>query len=205
MADYQALVLAAGLSRRMGRPKLAREWEGRPVLAWTVERIRRLLPDVGLVVVAPPSGPVLELARTLPVRTVINPTPEAGVGRSLAVGLGALAAAAALVFLGDEPDVSAAGVARVLEVSAAPDLDVVLPRYRGVPGHPVYVSRALWPELLQLTGDRGVRAVLDAWPPGRWRDVDVDDDAVADLDTEADWTAWTQRRRRAGAEEHGDA
>jgi molybdenum cofactor cytidylyltransferase len=195
MAEESVLVLAAGLARRMGQAKLARVWAGRPLLAWTVRRIQELLPGLETVLVVPPAGPVLEAALALSAERVINPEPEAGLGRSLAVGLAHLKADAAWVFLGDQPEISAHGVEAVRQARGA---GVVLPRYRGVPGHPVYVTRAVWPAFLGLSGDRGIRAGLGLLPPGAWREVDVDEPAPADLDTEEDWRRWTERMATRG-------
>jgi len=195
MPEEALLVLAAGLARRMGQAKLARVWAGRPLLAWTVGRIQEVLPGLETVLVVPPAGPVAEAAATLPVRTVVNPEPEAGLGRSLAVGLAHAEAEAVWVFLGDQPEISVRGVEAVRAARTAP---VVLPRYRGVPGHPVYVRKAVWPALADLSGDRGIRAALGRLPPGSWREVDIDEPAPPDLDTEEDWRRWTERMTARG-------
>src|SRR5262245_40252437 len=101
------LVLAAGLSRRMGEPKLLLPLAGRPVVAWTVGRLRA----AGLrriIVVAGHERAAIEAAVAGPgVEVVVNPEPEAGQGRSIRVGVAALPAGAeaVLIGLGDQPDV----------------------------------------------------------------------------------------------------
>jgi molybdenum cofactor cytidylyltransferase len=58
----------------------------------------------------------------------------------------------------------------------------VAPRFRGNAGNPVLFSRALVPELLLVTGDRGARAVVER-DPSRVEYVAFDRDAPLDVDT----------------------
>ena len=189
------VVLAAGLSRRMGRPKLTLDLDGRPVIRHTVEALTGAgIED--LVVVVPPASAALEAALAgLPVRFAINPMPEAGQAGSVVAGVRALspAAEAALVALGDQPHVPRAVLVGLCEAHRATRLPIVAPRYREGRGNPVLFASAVFPELLRLTGDQGARGVIDA-DPTRVALVPFDLPMPRDLDTPDDYESVRARR-----------
>ena len=84
-----AVVLAAGLARRMGRQKLLLDLRGKAVVRWSVEAILPHVDDVVVVTGHEAAGVEAALAG-LPVRFAENPRPEDGQGSSIAVGVGAL-------------------------------------------------------------------------------------------------------------------
>lgn len=179
-----AVVLAAGLSRRMGRPKLLLDWGGRPVIRRAVERMAAAGVD-DLVVVLGHEGEIIREALSgLPVHFVRNPTPEAGQGSSIARGISALTpdTEAALIVMGDQPSLSPEIITRLLQTFRQSGKSIVAPVYRGVQGNPVLFASALFPELRSLTGDRGARTLLEK-DPGRVAQVPFDLTVPADLDT----------------------
>jgi CTP:molybdopterin cytidylyltransferase MocA len=159
------VVLAAGASTRFGRPKQQLLLE--PVL----ERVRRSSVPEALVVLGahdvPSSAPA-----------VLCPDWERGRGASLRCGLRSLspAVAAAVVVLGDGPDLAPAAIDRVVEVWRESGAEVVAATYGGNRGHPVLLTRAVW-ERIPDQGARSLPALLvpcdDLGAPG---DVDVPED-----------------------------
>jgi CTP:molybdopterin cytidylyltransferase MocA len=159
------VVLAAGASRRFGSPKQALLLE--PVL----ERVRKSsVPDALVVLGAhdvPSSAPALHC-----------PDWELGRGASLRCGLRALGpqVAAAVVVLGDGPNLAPQAIDRVVEVWRESGAEVVAATYGGNRGHPVLLTRAVW-ERIPDQGARSLPALLvpcdDLGPPG---DVDVPED-----------------------------
>jgi len=172
----------------MGRPKLLLEVEGRPIIRHAVERvisagIREVL------VVAGPEHEALERALDgLPVRFVINPTPEAGQGSSVSVGVRALAGGttAALIALGDQPGIPAEVIPALLEALKRPGKCIAAPLYADGLGNPVLFAASVFPELLVLTGDRGARAVV-LRDPLRLAQVDIASHMPRDIDTPEDY------------------
>jgi CTP:molybdopterin cytidylyltransferase MocA len=160
--DLVAIVLAAGESRRFGRPKQQLLLE--PVL----ERVRRSSVPEALVVLGahdvPSSAPAVHC-----------PDWERGRGASLRCGLRSLGpeVAAAVVVLGDGPDLSPDAIDRVVEVWRESGAEVVAATYGGDRGHPVLLTRAVW-ERIPDQGARSLPALLvpcdDLGAPG---DVDV--------------------------------
>jgi CTP:molybdopterin cytidylyltransferase MocA len=160
-----AVVLAAGASTRFGSPKQ------RLLLEPVLERVRVSSVDGILVVLG---AHVLEA----PARTVRCPDWERGPGASLRCGLAALPpeAHAAVVVLGDGPDLAPEAIDRVIARWGADRAPVVAATYAGTRLHPVLLDRAAWP-LVPDEGARTLDAVLvscdDLGPPG---DVDFADD-----------------------------
>jgi CTP:molybdopterin cytidylyltransferase MocA len=115
--------------------------------------------------------------------TVHCPDWELGPGASLRCGLRALAPEtdAAVVVLGDGPDLSPAAIDRVLEVWQESGAEVVAATYGGNRGHPVLLTRSVW-ERIPDDGARSLPALLvpcdDLGPPG---DVDYADDVPESL------------------------
>ena len=183
-----AIVLAAGLSRRMGRPKLLLDLGGKPVIRHTLERLVAARMDEILVVVGPEHAALERALDGLNVRLVVNPAPEAGQGSSVGVGVRALSAdtTAALIALGDQPGISVDVITRLRDALGTPGKSIAAPRYRDGLGNPVIFATAVFPELAALPGDRGARAVVEK-DPRRLAVVDVACPMPSDLDTPEDY------------------
>ena len=189
------VVLAAGLSGRMGRPKLLLPLDGRPLIRRTVEALAAAgLAD--LVVVVPPESDALRAALDgLSVRFAVNPAPEAGQAGSVVAGVAALTpgTTAALIALGDQPDLPAAVLTGLLERHRAGGAAIVAPRYREGRGNPVLFTAEVFPELLRLDGDQGARAIVDA-DAARVALVPFDLPMPRDVDTPDDYESLRHHR-----------
>ena len=182
-----AVVLAAGLARRMGRPKLLLDLRGKPVVRWSVEA---LLPHVGdlVVVTGAEDGAIREALGGLAIRFAVNPRPQDGQGTSIAVGVAALKpwTRAALVALGDQPRVPEVVLPKLIEAFGRGGKAIVVPVYRGMQGTPVLFASEVFPELLALRGDTGARSVVQARPE-RVDAVALDLPMPLDVDTPEDY------------------
>lgn len=163
--SLSAVVLAAGAGRRFGGGKLIAPYEGRPLLAGALSAA--LAAPVGEVVVAVPSlaDPVAEVVCACSddprLKPVAVPDRDEGMAASLRAAIRALdpASTGVFVFLGDMPRIPH-GVAVQLAGALRDGALAVQPMFEGRPGHPALMARALYPQLLSLTGDHGARAVL---------------------------------------------
>jgi CTP:molybdopterin cytidylyltransferase MocA len=165
-----AIVLAAGASTRFGSPKQAVLLE--PVL----DRVRRS-GEIGDVVVVLGAHDVPASARTVSCADW-----ERGPGASLRCGLAALGedVEAAVVVLGDGPELDPRSIDRVVAAWRERGADRVAAVYGGVRLHPLLLARKVWDDL----PDEGLRALPaelvacdDLTPPG---DVDFADDMWRD-------------------------
>jgi molybdenum cofactor cytidylyltransferase len=178
------VVLAAGLSRRMGLAKLLLDWGGQPVIRRAVEQVRAGGVKDLIVVLGHEGEAIREALKGLPVRFAQNPEPEAGQASSIACGISALGPGveAAIIALGDQPALPPDVVPRLLDTFKQTRKSVVAPLYQGVQGNPVLFAASVFPELRSLTGDRGGRAVVEK-EPGRVATVPFDLTVPPDLDT----------------------
>ncbi|MET9435007.1 nucleotidyltransferase family protein [Streptomyces sp. NPDC006551] len=186
------LLLAAGGGRRLGgRPKALLSHRGRPLVEHAVRVLREGGCEVIHVVLGASADAVRKRAELPGCVLVDNPEWAEGMGSSLRVGLGSLAAAAppvdaALVSLVDQPGIGAEAVARVRSAYRSRG-SLVAASYGGRRGHPVLFGADRWAGIAAgAVGDRGARDYLAAH-----RDaitlVDCSDVAEPyDIDTEAD-------------------
>jgi molybdenum cofactor cytidylyltransferase len=183
-----AIILAAGLSRRMGRPKLLLEFEGRTIIRHAVERVISAGISPVFVVAGPDHEALAQALAGLPVRFVVNPTPEAGQGSSVTAGVQALApgTTAVLIALGDQPGVPAEVIPALVGALRTPGKSIAAPRYADGLGNPVLFAASVLPELLVLPGDRGARAVVER-DPSRLAVVEIHSPMPRDIDTPADY------------------
>ena len=182
------LVLAAGGSRRLGRPKQLLPYEGATLLDHTVATARACEFDQLLVAVGGESEKVRGRVDLSGTEGVVNPGFGAGCSSSIAVAMEALdpAATVLVLMLGDQPGVVPATV-RVL-LAARGDAPIAVCRYDDGRGHPFAFGREAFGDLRSLHGDKAV-----------WRMLDERTDAVAevpmagrvplDVDTWADYEA----------------
>ena len=190
-----AIVLAAGLSRRMGRPKLLEDLQGTPLIRRTVQAV--LAAGIAeVVVVVGPAHPETFAAALggLPVRITVNPAPEMGQSSSLRLGIEALTPGVGdvLVALGDQPELPDDVVARLSAALERSGAEIAAPRYRDGRGNPVLFRAAVLPELTALSGDQGARSIIDA-DPARVALVEFDRPMPADVDTAEDLAALRAR------------
>ena len=193
-APVHGLVLAAGRGSRFDGGKLHARYHGRPLLSYALSMVGRAcergLLDAGHAVIDRRDDLALGLVHSTVLHPIFNDAPEKGISRSLRLGLGSLEAAprvaAAVVFLGDQPQVRLDVIEELL-VAWRGGSAVVRPRYASqpdVPGHPVLLPRSVWPRAAQLEGDSGFSALLG---PGSSDTVLVDVPGDnPDVDTRAD-------------------
>ena len=188
MGPVLGVVLAAGGSTRMGRPKQLAELDGRPLLAHVLAAVDDAPVDRVVVALGGAADAVLDRVELGRAEPLVVEGWAAGMGHVLA---SALARAgddweAVVVLLGDQPLIPGRAVARVVEAWRAGAGPMVTATYDGRPGHPKLFDRRLLPDLLRLTGDTGARDLLAAHPD-RVHRVEVGDlGSDADIDVEAD-------------------
>ncbi|HXP84042.1 MAG TPA: nucleotidyltransferase family protein [Bryobacteraceae bacterium] len=191
------IILAAGASRRMGRPKALLDYRGETFLARLV-RIFGTVCDPVIVALGHHARDGAEaLLPHVPsgARVVVNPDPDRGQLSSLQIALAALPPEASgfLFTLVDCPAVSEATVAAVKQAfeQRPASCQVVIPRYGGRRGHPVCAAPALVQEFLALPPTAETRQVINA-RADRILYLDVDDPGVlADADDPAAYARLT--------------
>lgn len=180
-----AVLMASGFSRRFGRSKLLETIEGTPMIQRAFQAVPPELFCRAAAVSACPR--ILALAEERGYLPIPNPRAAEGISASVRLGLSALLDMDGVLFaVCDQPWLKRSSTQRLLEqFSAAPNLICAL-GWQGQRGNPVIFPSALFPELLDLTGDRGGGRVIQAHP-GLLRLVDVEDPGqLRDVDTPED-------------------
>ena len=186
------IVLAAGRSSRLGRPKQLLPVLGEPLIRHTLRRVLASSLDQVILVVGHEAEEVCDTVSDLRVTCVFNPDAAAGQSTSVRAGVNALSPAveAAVFILGDQPGIDPAVIDVVIAAWRTSGAPVAAPRYEDRMGNPVLFDRRVFPELAALEGDTGARPVVRAYhDSGDLHVVPVAGHAPPDVDTEADYAA----------------
>jgi len=155
------LVLAAGVSRRLGQPKQLLDYHGRPLLQTAVSGA--LGAGFAQVVVAI-GGAAPEVRSSIDFGTadvVENVHFTAGCSSSIIAALDVIdtRAEGLVLLLGDQPGVAGRTIRRVVDEASGP---LAVCRYDDGRGHPFWFSREVFDDLRQLQGDKAVWKLLES-------------------------------------------
>ncbi len=197
-----AVVPAAGLSARMGQPKLLMEFQGETLIYRVVTALRR--GGVGrVVVVAPPADadegpPIADEARRAGAAVIVPATRPPEMRMSVELGLAQLEnrSTPRLVFLtpGDVPGIAPDLVARLRDVAFDRPGSIVVPSYDGRRGHPLVLPWSVALEIRTLPAGEGVNALVARYKKHLIEVPVPTPDVLVDLDTPEDLHQWTIRR-----------
>jgi CTP:molybdopterin cytidylyltransferase MocA len=173
------IILAAGDSRRMGRPKALLDYQGETFVA-RLARIFSKSCDPVMVVAGRHAD---QIRAAVEARIVVNPDPDRGQLSSLQTALAELPAVEAFLFTPvDCPTFQESTVAALIGSFRADGAPLVIPRFGGKRGHPVCVAGALAHEFLELAPTEETRVVVNRHADAI-RYLDLNDAAVlADVD-----------------------
>lgn len=192
------VVLAAGRSQRLGRPKPLVRLRGRTLLARTLDA---LVPGAGPVrVIIPPRSPRLrQMARAHQALAMVNPERHRGLSTSIRRALAASRASAAVLFVPvDLPWLERRDLARLIHRWQGSPRRVIARKIdatRG--GTPLILPRRLFGRAGALRGDQGLKTLLPPLGAGEQRLLDLPS-AVEDIDTSIDLTRARRCWRRHG-------
>lgn len=182
-----AILLAAGESRRMRRPKALLPWQGVPLVQYQVQALRDGGADDVIVVLGHAADRVQAVLAGLPVHVVVNDAYRTGKCSSIRRGVAAVPAAAeAILILGVDQPRPPWLIRRLIDEHRAYGQPITVPVHGGHRGHPVLLAALLRDEILAIAEEtQGLRAVLDRHAQATHR-VLFDTDLVhLDLNTPA--------------------
>ncbi len=193
MTTVAGVVLAAGLSERMGTPKQLLAYRGGTLLSHSLAAAESSRLDPVIVVLG---AAAVEIEASLrPTRAVVvrNLDYHEGNLSSLRVGVEAAGDVdAVVVLLGDMPDVGAA----LIDVVVAAWLDdphpIAVTEYRDGSGHPLVLGAGTLARLGELRPPNALWRLLESAPPGDVLRVPADRDRPIDVDTPADYERLTR-------------
>ena len=203
--QFPVLILAAGASSRLGRPKALlplasgdgtdTDCRNRTLLDAAIAQGRILSPEVRVVCGA--WYPLIRFrCRRQPSSWLRAPDWQEGISASLSAGLRSLGPAVKGVFVlvADQPLLDLNALAAFGKAARCVPEQPIAADYGGRPGVPAYLPRWLWPLVLDLEGDRGAGRLL-----AEVRATRVDIPGVHDdVDTPADWLRIRELLSRTG-------
>jgi molybdenum cofactor cytidylyltransferase len=193
-----AVVLAAGMSTRMGQNKLLLNFRDKPLIVHAVDTLLASDIDEVIVVLGHETEKVRDqLERRVglaskadaqkPVRLVQNPDYQNGLSTSVRTGVEAVSRQAngIMIYLADQPLLEPEDVNRLVAgFAAAKEIDksIVVPFFRGERGNPVILDASLRDSILGIVGDVGCKGVIKRYPEKVYAIEMENDHVVRDVD-----------------------
>lgn len=155
------LVLGAGGSKRLGRPKQLLPYGAGTLLGHVAGVARECAFDQTIVALGGSADEVRATVDLAGADVVVNDAYGAGCSSSIAAALAVVdpRCDVLVLMLGDQPGVTAATVAALL--AGRDDAPLAVCRYEDGKGHPIALARSTFPALVDLHGDKGVWRLLD--------------------------------------------
>lgn len=157
-----AILLAAGASTRMGRPKALLDWRGCPLARWQADQLAEacdlVIPVLG--------ANAAEIAAVLPerpsIRPILNRAWQRGRASSIRTAARRIPASAETIIIASVDQPATAEIVRKLldHLQQCPDAQIAVPRRDGRNGHPAAFRATLLPELRQVSErNQGLKAI----------------------------------------------
>jgi molybdenum cofactor cytidylyltransferase len=161
-----AMILAAGESKRMGKPKLLLPVGEKTMIETVIDRVIQSRAEKILVILGSNREKIEKKIGNLPLEIAVNPDFKEGMLSSVQHGFHALPedARAVLIFLGDQPSIPADVIDRVIDAFRETGKGIVLPVYKGERGHPVLIDMKYRHDVKNLNPEVGLRELVYGRP-----------------------------------------
>lgn len=196
-----AIVLAAGMSRRMGTQKLLLPFGGKTVISHIVDQIAGSAIDKIIVVAGHESDKVREQLSGRDVSIVINPDRGAEMLSSVRCGIRVLPdeCRCVLVALGDQPGITTDLVNEMVNAFKVAAKGIVAPVCQGKRGHPILFSSRYCNEILTRHEDIGLRGLAETHADDVFELNVSSPAALCDMDCPQDYKRELSRLQEDGA------
>jgi len=184
-----AMILAAGESKRMGKPKLLLPFGRKTIIETVIESVIQSKVEGVLVVLGSDREKIKEKIKNFSLKIAVNPDFQSGMLSSIQKGFQAMPknAQAVLVILGDQPSISSAVINKIVNAYKKTGKGIVLPVYRKNRGHPVLIDAKYREEVEKLSPDLGLHGTVFSHPEDIL-EVEVDTSSIVrDIDDEVDY------------------
>jgi molybdenum cofactor cytidylyltransferase len=196
LSRLQIVVLAAGLSRRMGRSKAFAKIHGVSLILRTIKVLTPFAANRIIVVTGPRAQRMRIELRGYSIAFVANPARALGLATSVISGIRASRfSGAALLLPMDLAELNARDLERLISRWRSSRRRVVARRVDERPSVPLILPRALYPRVREIAGDIGLRNLLAAMPANRVTLIDLPS-AERDVDTPQELVDARRKARR---------
>lgn len=188
-SNFGIIILAAGSSKRLGKPKQLVKFQNNTLISRAVElAISTNIQNINIVLGAN-SSLISEEIKDFPIKICINEKWQDGMSSSIQCGLQNLldktpTISAILVMLCDQPLITVEHLNSIINKFTVSDKPIVTSRYNNINGVPAIFSSEIFDDLLKIEGDKGARNLIE-----RFTDlvetIDIPD-AEFDIDTPED-------------------
>jgi len=187
------MILAAGESKRMGKPKLLLPFGDKTIIETIVATIVSSKVEKTLVILGSEQGKIEEKIKNYPVKIVYNRDFRNGMLSSVKCGFQALPeeTRAVLVVLGDQPKISTTVINKLVTAYKSSGKGIILPVYNKERGHPVLIDVKYREDVENLSPEVGLRGTVynhpedilevDAETPSIFQDIDDESDYKREL------------------------
>jgi molybdenum cofactor cytidylyltransferase len=184
-----AMILAAGESKRMGKPKLLLPYGEKTIIETIVETVVSSNVENTLIILGSDREKIEEKIKNSPVKIVYNRDFRSGMLSSVQCGFKAVPeeTRAVLVVLGDQPKISADVINKLIDAYKSTGKGIVLPVYKKERGHPVLIDVKYGEEVENLSPEVGLRGTVYNHPEDIL-EVDIETPSIfQDIDDESDY------------------
>lgn len=187
MNSLPAIILAAGMSQRMGTCKQLLPFNGKPLLAHLLE-VLQSIPEISpvFVVTGHFKEEISPLLNVYKATAVHNPNyAEEGMLSSIQIGVANLPADCKgfLLLLGDQPFLTTEVLNALITASKTSKAPTIQPEYAGKRGHPILFRASCIPEILALPADATLKTLMARHSENRHTIPVSHSEILADIDT----------------------
>ncbi|MGI8554933.1 MAG: nucleotidyltransferase family protein [Pyrinomonadaceae bacterium] len=185
------IILAAGASTRLGKPKQLLDFQGKSLIRRAAENALAAECEITAVVLGANFHEIKKKIEDLPVEILVNKNQQSGMGSSVKAGLEKLLEiepnlSSVILMLCDQPLVNTASILRLVKTQHETRKKIAASEYKKTLGVPAIFSRELFDELLNLQGDTGAKFLIKKYAVSEVAKVSAPEAAV-DVDTAEDY------------------
>lgn len=187
------IVLAAGESKRMGRPKQLLPFGKQTLIETVIDHALLSQVEKIMVVLGANRELVAKRLAKFPISLIFNPRYQDGMLSSVQLGFEAIArdATAAIIILGDQPTIPGSVIDSIINAYNSSGKGIIIPIYRKRRGHPVLIDYKYRNEVAALDPALGLRSLVHGHPddveevivesPAILKDIDFPEDYVREF------------------------
>jgi molybdenum cofactor cytidylyltransferase len=184
-----AILLAAGESKRMGKPKQLMPLGQSTILEQAIDNLLNSAVDEIIVVLGHRAEEIRKTIAAKPVKIMVNPNYKEGMSTSIIAGLILTdpQSEAIMLALGDQPSVDSQTINHLIGEFYNHDKGIAAPTYQGRRGHPIIFAIKYKEKLLELEGDIGGREIIKNHPDDVLEVAVGSESVISDIDTRDDY------------------